>query len=99
MAITSVKAAIAPQLLAQIEPRVLPVAWYPVEVTAALHVAIRDVLGHGKWTASRALGVQAAQIDFNGIYRGFLRSMQYDTVFEDEDATATGCRMDAMWLE
>jgi hypothetical protein len=77
-----VKGALAPAILAQIEPRVLTVAWYPIEVSAAVHLAIRDVIGQGDWSASRAIGVEAARIDFNGIYRVFLRSLQYDTIWE-----------------
>jgi hypothetical protein len=67
---------------AHIVPTVLPVKWYPVEVTAALHVAVRDRVGKGSWDASHAIGVEAARIDFTGIYRVFLRAVQYDTIWE-----------------
>jgi hypothetical protein len=80
--LASVRDRIPAHLRAQIEPRVLPVAWYPVEVTAALHEAIRDVLGGGRWEASHRIGVEAARIDFTGVYRVFLRSMQYDTMWD-----------------
>jgi len=64
---------------AQITP-VLPVQWYPVEVTAAIHAALRET--RGSWEASHAVGVEAARIDFTGIYRVFLRAVQYDTIWE-----------------
>jgi len=67
---------------AQIEPRVLPVAWYPIAVSAAIHEAIRDALGEGDWKVSHELGIEAARIDFTGVYRVFLRSMQYDTMWD-----------------
>jgi hypothetical protein len=81
-ALTTIKERLPPAIRAQIEPRVLPVAWYPVAVAAAIHDAIRVVVGDGHWKASHALGVEAARIDFTGVYRIFLRSMQYDTMWE-----------------
>jgi hypothetical protein len=81
-ALDAVKGALPAAIRAQIEPHVLPVAWYGVEVTAAIHVAIRDVLGGGQWSFSHTIGVEAARIDFNGIYRLFLRSMQYDSLWD-----------------
>lgn len=59
---------------------VLPVQWYPVEIVAAIHAAVRDRIGRGSWEASHAIGVEAARIDFTGIYRVFLRAVQYDTI-------------------
>ena len=46
-----------PSRLRETVAQVLPLEWYPVEVTAALHPAIRDTLGGGSWkraSASRA---------------------------------------------
>jgi hypothetical protein len=77
-----VKGALPEAVRAQIEPRVLPVAWYPIEVSAAIHEAIRDALGDGNWEISHTIGIEAARIDFTGIYRVFLRSMQYDTMWD-----------------
>jgi hypothetical protein len=81
-AIAAVKARLPPKVLAQIEPRVLPVSWYPIEVSAAIHEAIRDTVGKGGWEASHAIGVEASRIDFTGVYRVLLRSIQYDTMFD-----------------
>jgi hypothetical protein len=80
--LASVKGLLPQGVISQIEPHVLPVAWYPIEVSAAIHVAVRDALGGGDWTLSHAIGIEAARIDFNGIYRVFLRSMQYDTMWD-----------------
>ena len=55
----AVKAALPDAIRAQLEPGVLPVQWYPVEVPATIQVAIRDVLGDGSWEVSHRLGVAA----------------------------------------
>jgi hypothetical protein len=81
-ALAKVKGALRPEVLAKIEPRVLPVAWYPIAVSASIHVAIRDVLGEGQWSVSHAIGFEASKIDFNGICRVFLRSLQYDDIWD-----------------
>jgi hypothetical protein len=160
-ALVTVKRLLRPEVREHIEPRVLPVAWYPIEVAAGIHVAVRDTLGKGTWDVSQKLGQEASRIDFGGSFRLFLRAMQYDTMWERAqrawahynsqgeaswadrtagratgiitgvtgfnrgvwhavagrletmlqlsgakgatiqlyDATATGCRLDAMWLE
>ena len=69
------------EIRAQISP-VLPVQWYPIGVTAAVHLVVRDRIGGGSWESSHAIGVEAARIDFTGIYRMFLRAVQYDTILE-----------------
>ena len=61
---------------------ILPVSWYPVALGAAVHDGVRRVIGHGDWEASRLVGREAARIDYTGVYRVLLRSIQYDTVFE-----------------
>ena len=45
-------------------------------------VAVRDVFGDGKWDHSHTLGVIASQIDFTGLYRLYLRAVQYDTIWD-----------------
>jgi hypothetical protein len=67
---------------------VLPVRWYPIEVLAAVHVAVRDVLGHGDWHASHALGITAAREDFNNLYAVIIRVINTTTVWS---------RMERMW--
>ena len=69
---------------------VRPLDWYAVEVTAALHVAIRDVLGNGSWAESQRISRAAAKMDLSGPYRVMMRAVQYDTVWD---------RMERIWLQ
>jgi hypothetical protein len=78
----SVRQAVPKHLREQIEPSLLPVQWYPVEINAAVHVAVRDVLGGGKWDEAHRLGIAAARIDFGGIYRVFVRAVSYETIWD-----------------
>jgi hypothetical protein len=68
--------------------QLLPLEWYPVEVTAALHAAIRDTLGGGSWKESLRISREAARVEATGVYRVLLRAVQYDTVWD---------RMERMW--
>ncbi|MGZ5969978.1 MAG: hypothetical protein ACXWP4_20035, partial [Polyangiales bacterium] len=68
--------AVPADVRAMITPTVIPVRWYPVEVSAAIHLALRDRFGHGSWEPSHAVGVEAARNEFTGIYRVFLRAVQ-----------------------
>jgi hypothetical protein len=68
--------------------QVLPLEWYPVELTAAVHVAIRDTLGGGSWGESQRISREAAMVEVTGVYRIILRAVQYDTVWD---------RMERMW--
>jgi len=86
-AVTRVKQAVPEAARATLE-HVLPVEWYPVEVSAALHAAIREVIGAGSWEASHALGVEAAKLEFTGLYKALIRAVQYDTVWD---------RMERVW--
>lgn len=67
---------------------VLPLEWYPVELTAALHTAIRDTLGGGSWGESQRISREAAKTEATGVYRVILRTVQYDTIWD---------RMERMW--
>ncbi len=69
---------------------VLPLEWYPIEISAALHVAIRDTIGGGTWAESQRISKDAAQIELGGVYRLILRAVQYDTVWD---------RMERMWRQ
>jgi hypothetical protein len=71
-----------PARLREVLDGVMALEWYSVEVTAALHVAIRDVLGSGKWDESHRMSVEAARIELTGVYRLLLRAVQYDTVWD-----------------
>lgn len=68
--------------------QVIPLEWYLVELTAALHVAIRDTLGAGSWSESQRIAREAAMVEVTGVYRVILRAVQYDTVWD---------RMERMW--
>src|SRR5262249_39288126 len=59
-ALAAVKAALRPEVRSQIEPVVLATSWYPIEVSAAIHAAIREIVGRGSWAASHAIGYEAA---------------------------------------
>lgn len=67
---------------------VMPMRWYPVEVLASVHAAVRDVVGHGDWKASHALGMAAAREDFKNLYAVVIRLL---------DATTVWTRMERMW--
>jgi hypothetical protein len=84
-----VKAAM-PARLREALTLVLPIEWYPVEVTAALHLAIRDTLGGGKWDESQRISMAAAKVELHGVYKVMLRAVQYDSVWD---------RMERMWRQ
>jgi hypothetical protein len=69
---------------------ILPIEWYPIEISAAIHVAIRDTVGGGSWTESHRISSDAAKIELGGVYRMLLRAVQYDTVWD---------RMERMWRQ
>ena len=77
-----------PARLRETIAQVLPLEWYPAELTAALHVAIRDTLGAGSWGESQRISREAAIVELTGVYRIILRVVQYDTVWD---------RMERMW--
>jgi hypothetical protein len=80
-----VKGALSPEWLERVEPVVLAASNYPVELSAAIHEAIRTELGAGGLTANRRVGAAAARIDFGGIYRVFLRVADYETLLRGLD--------------
>jgi hypothetical protein len=82
----AVRAAMEPEERAALD-QILAVGWYPVELSAALHVAARHVLGFGSWDVSRTLGHEAARIDYSGVYRVVIRAVQYDSVFSRLERT------------
>jgi hypothetical protein len=96
-----VKAALPQAIRAQLEPNVLPVQWYPVETSAQLHVAVRDVLGKGEWTVSHELGAVASRIDFGGIYRVLVRAAPYDSIWDRAQRAwqQYNSQGDAKWIE
>ncbi len=88
-ALNRVKEAMTPRLRETINA-LRPVEWYPVEVTAALHVALRDTLGGGSWSESHRVSMVAARMDLTGPYRLMMRAVQYDTVWD---------RMERVWSQ
>ena len=95
-----VKAALPEPVRAQLGS-ILPVQWYPIEVSAHVHVAVRDVLGGGKWDASHRLGIEASRIDFTGLYRVLIRAVQYDTIWDRAERAWNqyNSQGDARWIE
>jgi hypothetical protein len=87
--IGAVRSALVPDARAVLESDpILPVRWYPIDVLAAVHVAVKDVVGHGDWHASHALGVTAAREDFRNLYAVIIRVL---------DTTTVWSRMERMW--
>ncbi len=84
-ALARVKAALPDEERRRIEPIVLASGSYPVSVSAAIHDAVRDVLGGGTFEANRRVGREAARIDFGGVYRAVLRVADYRTLLEGLD--------------
>ncbi len=77
-----VLAAVPEDLRPELEKPILPVKWYPIGYTTAVHAAVRETLGHGEWNESKRLGHEAALQDFTGVYRVLLRSVHYDTIWD-----------------
>lgn len=61
---------------------VVTAGWYPVELNAQMHAAVRELFGNGSWSVSRAIGREAAKVDFGGIYRVLLRAVPHATLWE-----------------
>ena len=64
-----------------LRPPVLASGWYDVEVVAAVHTAVRFVVGKGSWRPSFDLGSEAAQHDFGRIHSAFLRALTIESVW------------------
>ena len=80
-------AAIPRPVRAQLEPVVLATSWYPIETIAAVHVGIRNVLGHGDWEVSRGIGAAASREDYSGIHRALFHALDLDIVFSRGQTT------------
>jgi hypothetical protein len=61
---------------------VVPVEGVPVDVFAQLHEAVRATVGNGKWDAAHAIGMEAARLEFAGVYRVLIRAIHYDDVWD-----------------
>ena len=73
---------LAPEIRAQLEPSVLAATMYPVIVSSSLQTAVYETVGAHSWRASYKLGIEAARIDFGGVYRVYLRVASYDEIWE-----------------
>jgi hypothetical protein len=85
-----VLAAVPVDLRQQLQPMVLASKYYPVAVSAALHEAIRSELGAGSCALNHRIGMEAARIDFAGVYTVFLRVADYETTLR---------RLDRAWRQ
>ncbi len=70
-----------PELRERIEG-VVAVESVPVEVFATLHESIRASIGNNKWEAAKAIGMEAARLEFSGVYRVIIRAIHYDDVWD-----------------
>ena len=61
---------------------IVPVEEVPVEIFAAVHESVRNAVGAGNWQASHAIGMEAARLEFSGVYRVLIRAIQYDDVWD-----------------
>lgn len=78
----AVEGHLAEPLRAIVAEGVVTAGWYPVELNAQIHVAVRELFGNGSWAKSRAIGREAAKIDFGGVYRVLLRAVPHATLWE-----------------
>jgi hypothetical protein len=85
--LAAVMARVPRAVRAQLEPVVLATSWYPIETVAAVHVAIRNIIGHGDWEVSRAIGAAASREDYSGIHRALFHALDLDIVFSRGQAT------------
>lgn len=76
----AVRAALPPQVQETLA-RVLPSGDYPIEVAAEVHYAVRRTIGKGTFNLNYELGVEAARIDFRGVYRAVLWATTYESLF------------------
>jgi hypothetical protein len=85
--VAGVVAALPADIRERIDGNILQVDAIPISVFAALHEAVKDTLGNGKWDLSHAIGSEAARLEFGGVYRVFIRAVQYDALWERIERT------------
>lgn len=73
-----VRAALPADIRAEIEAAI-PTKMQRVELSAALQATIREVVGNGDCAVNYGIGIEAARLDFGGIYRIFLRMADVET--------------------
>lgn len=83
--LAKVRAALPPEVRAQLGGMVLASQSYPIAVSAAIQEAVRVQLGAGLLHANRKVGAAAGRIDFGGVYRVFLRASSYELMLRSMD--------------
>lgn len=81
-AAVQVRAALSVDVRNELAAGVIATKTHPVTTSAALHIAIRDVVGHGDCGINHRVGIEAARIDFGGIYSIFLRISEYEATLQ-----------------
>lgn len=89
-AVADVLATLSPASRTLVEGPVLVSSWFPMSVSSEIHLGIRQTVGKGTWDVNRLVGQEAARIDFQGIYKVFLRLMDYDATLD---------RLDGAWRQ
>lgn len=82
----SVKQALTEEHRAAVDGVVLPTTYYPIELAAAVHDAIKKLFGNGTTSANRRIGAEAARNDFRGVYKVFVRFMEFENVLKRGDS-------------
>lgn len=77
-----VRAVLPPEVRAEIDRGLLATRGYPASFCAALHEGVRDALGGGTWIMNHKIGVEAARIDYGGVYRAILWTFDVDGLLE-----------------
>jgi hypothetical protein len=80
-ALERVMAHVSDEVRRALKPPVLASGWYEISVVAAVHVAVRYVVGRGSWRASYELGIESARQDLVGIHSAFLRALSPENVW------------------
>lgn len=84
--LAAVKARLDADTRAQVD-KLPPLDEVPPNIVGAIHDALRVELGNAGWEASHDVGMEAARLEFGGIYRVLLRAVQYDTIWDRVERT------------
>lgn len=77
-----VLAVLPPDVRDEVERGPLASKWYPASFSAALHLAIHEAIGGRTWLMNHKVGVEAARIDYRGVYRTVLWALDIDTLLD-----------------
>ena len=73
---------LSPAARTKLEGPILVSTFFPMSISAEIHAGIRQIVGNGTWAMNRKVGAEAARIDFKGVYKVFLRLMDYDATLD-----------------